>query len=67
MSISGAARRSPRSIRPSRSASAWNLTRMARALQFRDQFRIGLSRLLVLQLRHPVTFRKVQIDLFLVA
>src|SRR5580658_2916873 len=66
MSISGATRRNPRRMRPSRSASAWNLTRMTRALQFRDQFRVGFSRLLVLRLSSTLLFPKICIDFVLI-
>jgi len=39
---------------------------MARALQFRDQFRVGISRLLVLRLSLTLPFRKVYIDFVLI-
>src|SRR5258708_28682633 len=66
MSISGAALRNPRKMRPSRSASAWNLTRIARPLELRNQFRVRLSRLLVLRFSGAEPFRKARIDLVLV-
>jgi len=66
MSISGALRRTPRRIRTSRSASAWNLTRMTRSLQFCDQFRVALPRLRVLQFGRSLPFRKVRIDVALI-
>ena len=62
MSISGAARRNPRRMRPSRSASAWNLTRIPRTLQLSNQFRVRLPRLPMLRLRGAAPFRKVRID-----
>ena len=58
MSISGAARRNPRRMRPSRSASAWNLTRIARPLQLRNQFGVRLSRLPVLRLCGALPFQQ---------
>jgi hypothetical protein len=57
----------PPEYAPTGSASAWNLTRIARTLQLRDQLLIRLSRLPVLQFRSALPFRKVPIDLFLVA
>src|SRR5579863_2024483 len=66
ISISGAIRRRPRRIRPSRSVSAWNLTRMARTLQLRDYFRVGPPRLLVMRLSGTLPIRKVCIDLLLI-
>jgi len=62
----GAARRNPRRMRPSRSASAWNLTRIARPLELRNQFGVGLSRLPVLNLSGALSFGEVRIDFFLV-
>jgi hypothetical protein len=67
MSAPGSARRNSRSTRPSRSASAWNLTRITRPLQLCDQFGVRLPRLVVLFLRNALPFRQVLIDLFLVA
>src|SRR5271154_5449673 len=66
MSISGATRRNPRIMRPSKSASAWNLTRMPRPLQFGNQFGVRSPRLAVLYLCGALTFDKVRIDFLLV-
>jgi len=66
ISISGAARRNPRRTRPSRSASAWYLTRTTRPLQLRNQLRVGVSRLLVLQFRCALSFHEVVVDILLV-
>jgi len=66
ISISGATRRKPRTMRPSRSASAWNLTRITRTLQLRDQFRIRLPRLLMLRFSGMLPIRKVRVDLSLI-
>ena len=45
--------------------SGWNLTRMARTLQLRHQFRIRLPRLPVLRLRGMLPFHQVGVDFFL--
>src|ERR1017187_1972267 len=66
MSNPGAARRGPRSTRPSRSASAWNLTRMTRPLELRNQFCMRPPRLLVLRFSDALSFREVGVYLFLV-
>ncbi len=66
MSISGAARRKPRRVRPSRSASAWNLTRIANPLKLRNQFSVRLSRLLMLGFGGAMPYGKVCINLSLV-
>ena len=66
MSISGLARRNPRRMRPSRSASAWNLIRMAGALKLGNQFRVGLFRLLMLRFSGALAFGEISVDLELV-
>src|ERR1022692_4071908 len=58
--------RGPRSTRPSRSASAWNLTRMTRPLELRNQFCMRPPRLLVLRFSDALSFREVGVYLFLV-
>jgi len=46
--------------------SAWNLTRITRPLELRNQFGVGLPRLPVLHLCDALSFSKVRIDFFLV-
>ncbi len=65
-SISAATRRTPRRMRPSRLASAWNLTRIARPLQLDNQFGVRLYKLPVLHLCGALSSSKVRIDFFLV-
>jgi len=64
--MSGATRRNQRMMRPSKSASAWNLARMARPLQLGNQFRVRLPGLAVLHLCVVLTFDKVRINFLLV-
>ena len=65
MSISGAARRNPRMMRPSRSASAWNLTRTTRSLQLGNQIGVRLPRVMVLRLRRALPISKVRVAFLL--
>ena len=66
MSISGATRHNPRRMRASKSASAWNLTRMPRPLQLGTQFGFRSPRLPMLRLRGALPISKVRVDFFLV-
>src|SRR5580704_13942522 len=65
-SISLDTRRKPRRMRPSKSASAWNLARITRPLQPRNQLRVAPFRLLVLRLGCAVAFYEVGVDFILV-
>jgi len=67
MSISGANRRNPGMMRPSKSASDWNLNRMPRSLQLGNQFGVRLPQLPMLRLRSALPISKVRVDFSLVA
>src|SRR5438067_11175672 len=66
MSMSGDLRFSPRTIRPSRSASAWNLILMASSPQLGDQFRVRVPRMRMLDFGYLLAFGKIGVDLLLI-
>ncbi len=66
ISTSGAARLKPRRTRASRSSSAWNLTRMARTLEFGDQIRVRASRFGLLRIGSVLAVCQVGVDFCLV-
>src|SRR5213078_3442088 len=66
MSMSGDLRFSPRTIRPSRSASAWNLILKASSPQLGDQFRVRVPRMRMLGFGHLLAFGKIGVDLLLI-
>src|SRR5580700_1924263 len=53
-------------MRPSKSASAWNLTRMPRPLQLGTKFGVRLPRLPMLRLRRALPVGEIGVDFFLV-